>query len=125
MSRDRRLAQIVRTQAWYYIVTGIWPLLHRGSFEAVTGRKLDYWLAQTVGALLAATGLVLLSVVRSGRLTREIALLGGSNALVIFVFDVIGARQPLSTPLYLADAVLELAAIAAWIWAWRTRRVGQ
>jgi hypothetical protein len=36
-------------QAAFYITTGVWPLLHRRSFECVTGRKTDL-VAQTVGA---------------------------------------------------------------------------
>ena len=37
-------------QAAYYTLTGIWPIVHRRSFEAVTGRKTDYWLVQMVGS---------------------------------------------------------------------------
>ena len=44
-------------QAGLYLSTGIWPLAHRRSFEWVTGRKTDFWLAQTVGATVAAVGL--------------------------------------------------------------------
>jgi cytochrome b subunit of formate dehydrogenase len=48
------------SQGSYYVLTGLWPLLHRSSFLAVTGPKVDLWLVNTVGALLAVTGLVLL-----------------------------------------------------------------
>jgi hypothetical protein len=44
------------TQAAYYLMTGLWPLFHRRSFEAVTGPKTDYWLVRTVGVLVAAIG---------------------------------------------------------------------
>ncbi len=34
------------------MATGLWPLVHRRSFEAVTGRKTYWWLVNTVGSLL-------------------------------------------------------------------------
>src|SRR5215216_1241098 len=54
-------------QSGYYVATGVWPLLHRRSFEAITGRKVDFWLVQTVGATVAAIGVGLaLSARRDG-----------------------------------------------------------
>ena len=50
---ERRVAAL---QAAFYISTGVWPLLHRHSFERLTGPKVDFWLAQTVGATVAAIG---------------------------------------------------------------------
>ena len=44
-------------QAAFYVSTGVWPLLHRRSFERVTGPKTDFWLAQTVGLIVAAIGI--------------------------------------------------------------------
>jgi hypothetical protein len=38
-------------QGGYFLFTGIWPLVSRRTFEAVTGPKKDFWLAQTVGVL--------------------------------------------------------------------------
>jgi hypothetical protein len=57
----RRLATI---QGAYYLLTGLWPLAHLRSFQAVTGPKLEPWLVKTVGVLAAAIGFTL---VRSGR----------------------------------------------------------
>ena len=51
-------------QAAYYVLTGIWPLLARRSLEAVTGRKRDSWLVQTVGGLVAVTGAALATASR-------------------------------------------------------------
>jgi hypothetical protein len=34
----------------YLLATGVWSLVHRRSFERVTGPKEDYWLVQAVGA---------------------------------------------------------------------------
>ena len=47
----------VLVQAAYLIVTGIWPLVHYRSFEAVTGPKTDSWIVQTVGAAAIVLGI--------------------------------------------------------------------
>jgi hypothetical protein len=52
----RRIAAL---QAAFYISTGLWPLLHRHSFERVTGPKVDFWLAQTVVPLSPRSALAL------------------------------------------------------------------
>jgi hypothetical protein len=52
--------RIRRIQGAYYLATGVWPLIHRPSFEAaISGKKRDFWLAETVGAITAAVGLTL------------------------------------------------------------------
>ncbi len=33
----------------FYVATGIWPVLSRRSFEAVTGPKREDWLVKTFG----------------------------------------------------------------------------
>jgi hypothetical protein len=40
--------KLVRIQGGYYLLTGIWSLVHRRSFEAITGPKHEYWLVQSV-----------------------------------------------------------------------------
>ena len=49
-------------QGVYYLVTGIWPLVHMGSFQRVTGPKVDGWLVQTAGVLITAIGATLLAI---------------------------------------------------------------
>ena len=51
---------IAGTQGSYFLLTGVWPLLHMRSFLAVTGPKTDLWLVETVGVLVAAIGAGLL-----------------------------------------------------------------
>jgi hypothetical protein len=51
-------------QGLFYVVTGLWPVIHLRSFEAVAGRKRDRWLVQTTGALIAAIGVSLLVAAR-------------------------------------------------------------
>jgi hypothetical protein len=47
---DRWRRRILALQALYYLATGLWPLVHLPSFEAVTGPKTDDWLVHMVGA---------------------------------------------------------------------------
>ena len=36
-------------QGIFWLTTGLWPIVHLVSFEAVTGRKRDHWLVQKTG----------------------------------------------------------------------------
>jgi hypothetical protein len=47
---------VLRAQGGYYLVTGLWPLVHLASFEAITGPKVDDWLVRMVGLLAAVIG---------------------------------------------------------------------
>jgi hypothetical protein len=114
ISRERALAWIARAQGWFYFATGIWPLISGDSFQVVTGWKADFWLAQTVGLLLAITGLVLVLAARAGRLTREIILLGALQAAALLAVDLYCVFQPRTTWSYLLDAVAELMIVIAW-----------
>ena len=116
-----RLAQL---QGWFYVLTGLWPVFHGYSFQLITGFKADFWLAQTVGLLLAASGTVLVLAAGARRLTRELALLGGLQALALAGVDFYCVRLPNTTPVYLVDAVAELALVTGWVRAWRIARRG-
>jgi cytochrome b subunit of formate dehydrogenase len=108
-----------RLQGWFYFTTGIWPLVAGSSFQVVTGVKADFWLAQTVGALLAISGAVLWRAAKLNRITPEIMLLAAGQAAVLAVADVYGVFQPGTTPVYLLDAVVEATLVAGWARAWR------
>jgi 8-oxo-dGTP pyrophosphatase MutT (NUDIX family) len=45
---------------YFYLLTGIWPLLHIQSFQSVTGPKTDLWLVKTAGVLITVIGAVLM-----------------------------------------------------------------
>lgn len=51
-------------QAIYYLLSGIWPLIHLASFESVTGPKVEVWLVRTVGVVTVAIGGALAAGVR-------------------------------------------------------------
>lgn len=101
------------------MATGVWPLVHRDSFEAITGPKTDFWLVRTVGGLAAVCGVVLgVSVVR-GRQQPEIQLLAASQALVFVAADVFAATS--RSRAYLGDVVGQAACLPAWFVPWASR----
>jgi hypothetical protein len=106
-------------QGGYFFLTGIWPLLHGSSFQALTGWKADFWLAQTVGLLLATVGATLVWAARRRSLSRELMVLAGMQAAVLGFVDLYCVHQPRATPAYLLDAVVEFAIVAAWIFIGR------
>jgi hypothetical protein len=100
-------------QGAYYLGTGVWPLIHRRSFEAVSGRKHDFWLAQTVGAITAAVGLTLTLASRRKDASPEITLLGLGTAAGFAGVDFTYGLKGRISAVYLIDGVLQLATIAA------------
>jgi hypothetical protein len=101
-------------QGALYLATGVWPLLHMRSFEAVTGEKTDGWLVETVGALLTVGGAAMMTAGLRRRVTPEIALLAAGSAAALTAIDVIYTARRVIRPVYLLDAVAETALVAGW-----------
>ena len=103
--------------AAYFVTTGVWPLVHRASFERVTGKKEDFWLVRTVGGLAAAAGLSMgVAVWRCSKPPETVALALASG-LVFALADLRAART--ESRLYLADAILQVAFAPAWLGTWK------
>ena len=100
-------------QGAYYLATGTWAVVHRRSFEAVTGRKTDYWLVRTVGLLAAAIGGCLVSAARRDRPPRDAVLLAAAAGTAFSTVDVVGVASRVLRPVYLGDAALHLALAAS------------
>ncbi len=101
-------------QGVFYLVTGLWPLLHIQSFLKVTGPKTDLWLVKTLGVLISVIGMVLGSAGVQRSVNRDLALLGGGSAAALTAIDVIYVARRRISPVYLVDAVTELALIVGW-----------
>lgn len=109
-------------QGAYYLVTGLWPLLHLPSFEAVTGPKTDDWLVRMVGCLAAVIGAALaVAALRPRGNASETTLLAGGSAGAFALIDVWYVAVGRIAPVYLADAVLEMGFLIGLI---LTRRKG-
>jgi hypothetical protein len=110
-----RLEHVAAGQAGFYAVTGVWPILSMGSFEAVTGDKKDEWLVKTVGALIACVGGTLALAASRRSVSREVTALAVSTALTLAAADLIYVAKRRIRPVYLLDAAAEIGIVAAWL----------
>ena len=106
---------IALLHALFFAIGGVWSVLHRRSFEAVSGPKIDYWLVRTVGGLLTTVGIVLAGAALRDRITPEIRWLAIGTSGVLTAIDVIYTAQRRIRPVYLLDAAANLALIAGWL----------
>jgi hypothetical protein len=102
-------------QGIYFLVTGIWPVLHRRSFEAVTGPKTDWWLVCCVGLLAAASGAVFVHSSRTAPVAHEIASLAMLDAAAFAAIDFRYALIGRISRVYLLDGGIEVAFIIGWL----------
>jgi hypothetical protein len=101
-------------QSAYFVVTGVWPLVHDSSFQAVTGPKVDLWLAKVVGAIVTAVGVALgIAAARSRHREPENVALAVGSAAALGATDVVYAARGRISRVYLADAAAEAALVAA------------
>jgi len=105
---------LARLQAAYYVATGVWPIAHMRSFEAVTGPKVDHWLVRTFGALVTAAGAALAAGSREPP-SRALVVLGGGTAIALSAAEIVYVLERRISPVYLLDAGLELAIAAGWL----------
>lgn len=112
-------------QGLFYFVLGLWPIFHIDSFQAVTGPKTDHlptgndndhWLVYTVGGLIAVVGGTQLISAYLRRCHAEIIFLSLASAFVLMCIDVVFVWREVIAPIYLADAVVELALCVAWLY---------
>ncbi|HET9529931.1 MAG TPA: hypothetical protein VFQ92_06240 [Blastocatellia bacterium] len=108
-------------QGGYFLATGIWPLVDIRSFQAVTGPKTDQWLVKTVGVLVGVIGGVLIAAGARRRVTAEVSALAVGSAAGLTAIDVVYVAKRRISPIYLLDAVAEIALIGGWIFASKRR----
>lgn len=106
--------RLSRTQGWFYVVGGLWPLLHMPSFEAVFGPKIDRWLVRTVAGLLVANGLTQLATEDDAFSVRQSRRLGLGTAAALAAIDLYYVPRHRIRRTYLLDAVAEVGFILAW-----------
>lgn len=115
-------AKLATAQGGYFLATGIWPLVDLRSFEVVTGPKEAPWLVKTFGALVGAIGAVMVNAGRAGCVPRELRHVAVGSALAIAAMDTFYVLKRRISPVYLADAAVEVALAVAWWRAARTPR---
>lgn len=90
-------------QGSLYLLSGIWPLLHMRSFEAVTGPKTDHWLVRTVSGLLITNGVALLRFRTTPQELRVASSIGIGTAATLAAIDVTHAARGRISKVYLLD----------------------
>jgi hypothetical protein len=106
--RDRWRRRVVLAQGAYYLLVGIWPLVHFPSYTEVVAFALNPFQAQAFGAVIAVLGGSLLEAARReppGVFTTALAIaVAGAITLVSLIWL---PREPRLTGLWL-DVVLEV-----------------
>jgi hypothetical protein len=115
-------AGIAGVQSAYYLPTAIAPFLSRRVFETLTGPKVDWWLVETVGALVGVVGGVLGVAARRDAAGEEIQLLGVGSALSLAGIDLTYGASGRISRIYLLDAAAQTALLAGWAIALRDRQ---
>ena len=64
--RDRWRRRVLTLQGSYYLLTGIWPLVHFGSFADAVALVINPFQAQVFGAVIAVVGGSLIEAGRRG-----------------------------------------------------------
>jgi hypothetical protein len=114
-SDEQEARRAACAQGLFFVVTGLWPIVHMRSFEAVTGPKTERWLVKTMGGLIAVIGGALVAGSLEPRVSPAVRLLGAASAAALAASDVIYAGKGRISPIYLVDAVAELALATAWL----------
>jgi hypothetical protein len=119
--KDQWRWRLLAFQSGYYGVTGIWPILHLPSFEAITGPKTDDWLVHMVGLLAVAIGVVLgVATARNRVRSPEVVLLAAASAAAFAAIDLWYGSSGRISPVYLADAGLQICLIGGLLLTRRT-----
>jgi hypothetical protein len=110
---------VLLAQAGYYLATGLLPFVSRRTFEAVTGPKREWWLVQTVGALVTVIGVATASATARRRTTPETVAVAAGSAASLAAIDIVHVARRRIAPTYLIDAAIELGLLVALARAYR------
>lgn len=113
-----RLRLVNRLHGIFNIVSGIWPVAHMRSFEAVLGRKTDHWLVYTVAGLLFSAGVTQLFAADDRSSLEQSRRIGVGCAATLATIDLVYAPSGRISRMYLFDALAEIGWVIGWL---RTR----
>jgi hypothetical protein len=100
-------------QGIFYLLTGLWPIFHMKTFEAVSGKKTDRWLVKTVSGLICLIGMVLLEGWRDG-VESQHRRIGAGAAVWLAGIDVYYVMRRRISMVYLLDALVEVVLALSW-----------
>jgi hypothetical protein len=106
---------LLTAQGIYYLVTGLWPLVHMESFLVVTGPKTDTWLVKTVAALLIPVSLTMLAGINSKiKNATPVIVLASTAAIAFICIDFYYSLAGVIRTVYMLDGVIQAFFLAAW-----------
>ena len=112
-------SHVALAQGFYFLLTGLWPIVDDRSFQRVTGPKTDVWLVKTVGLLIGIIGAGLILAGRRAVPPAESRWMALASAAGLGAVDVVYALQGRISKIYLLDAGAEAGLIAGWLGARR------
>lgn len=118
----RALVAAAALQGGWFLATGLWPLVHMRSFEAITGPKYERWLVKMFGSVIAIMGSVLIDAARRRSIDRSLAMLALGSAAALAGVDVVYTAKGRISPVYLVEAAVELGLLGGWMLGLRQRR---
>jgi energy-converting hydrogenase Eha subunit E len=101
-------------QGVYYVVSGLWAIVHIESFQKITGPKTDLWLVKTVGLLLTVIGVGLLLAAYRQQFDPALVLIAVGSAAALLIIELVYVAKRTISRIYLLDAAIEAVLIAWW-----------
>jgi hypothetical protein len=96
-----------RMQGGYYLVGGLWRLLHAHSFERVAGPKPDQFQTDVTAALFTAVGTALIAGTLKSAPRGPVRVLAISAPVAVAIIDLRHRQQ--IRRLFRVEAALEIA----------------
>lgn len=104
------MKKVLFVMSSYYLITGIWPILHINSFMAVTGPKTDIWLVKMVGLLTISISIQLFAELKNRSASLRLPV---TAALSYLIIDTYYAFNGTISKIYLADGLLQVGFLIA------------
>jgi len=105
---------LARAHGAFNLASGLWPLLHLPSFEAVMGPKEDDWLVKAMAGLLVGAGLTQLLTPDSEDGVTQSGRIGVGVAATLAAVDYVYVPRGRISPVYLVDSLFHVGWLAAW-----------
>lgn len=115
MASINKVKWLLRFEGIFYLLTGLWPLLHFSSFLSVMGFKTDIWMVVTVGALLTLNGLLFLMESLSPFISKAVLAAAVAVPVILLWIDLFYVFSGVISPAYIVDAVIENLFLVSWV----------
>ncbi len=106
---------VALVQGFYYLVTGVWPILHMDSFLKVTGPKTDLWLVKTVGVLIIVISSGLIYAGITNQFNTPMLMIAMASTVGFIVVELVYVFKHVISPVYAMDALAQFGLLVWWI----------